>query len=618
MAEDLRARLERIRDTSPDEADRKRATAMLRDRFGVGAQPATPAGPRQADPDPAKPPTYGEKVAAALDPAAAYHDWMATADRFNRGVTLGLYPWLTDKLGLDSPERRAQTERAATQAPADMPYLDTAKNLATDTAAAAAGSVTVPVKGVHVGGVPGAIAQNTDDVVRAATPSLSRSGAGRVAQTTASGVASGAQMGAVQATSDGATPEQTLEAAGHSAVTGGVFGGVLQVLGNVAGAAGRAITESRGGQARKLVEKHGGEVGPTTPGRGIPELKGRQPTDRDVGEVSRESAAKVLQGMEDEYFSGTVAPHQAQKAAIAQSPAGQTAAVDARPVFDALETLSKSQKLLPGEASAVYGIAEQMKSRMGKDGKIPMSHTELNDIRQKLWRASNQQAAGQGGAQTVPQDLIEDVAGVTKQMVDEGPYGATNKAYHEGTKAYESQRGQLDLPARPRGRPSPEGPSEQEVAKVGNMLARDQQNSTTAGVRNSDRVEKFVEQNPQYERAVEMPRVLEAVGDLSFTTGGGAQRGGLINRLPPGIGLGASGALMFAGDPRYAAAPLSAELLARNLSPIAGRYLYNPALAVQRAPDAAPRLIPPLVLADPFDAVNESRKAKQKKAQKKD
>lgn len=145
-------------------------------------------------------------------------------------------------------------------------------------------------------------------------------------------------VGGVQAASEGATPKEAAETALESAGAGGLVGGGLGVGARALGALGRAVQNSRGGQARQFIEEHGGTVRP-----GGVDLEGDYVTtgtsDKDIGRQAGVSARKVLRELGREH-RGARAAIGAQKARITEGEA--QAALDAQsvpePILEGNET----------------------------------------------------------------------------------------------------------------------------------------------------------------------------------------------------------------------------------------------------------------------------------------
>lgn len=102
------------------------------------------AHPRQADPDPAKAPTFGQKVAAMISPPEVGKDAIAATEGFADSMSLGAVPWLMDKAGLDTPEERAERASAATQPAVDswtkgLPHAQTSGKISGFVGSAAVG-----------------------------------------------------------------------------------------------------------------------------------------------------------------------------------------------------------------------------------------------------------------------------------------------------------------------------------------------------------------------------------------------------------------------------------------------------------------------------------------------
>lgn len=542
--------------------------------------PWHPPGSRPPAPSRPEPPAQGflaklSAAAKAAEPAAAY--LQQTVDKY----TFGAYPKLTDALGLSSPEmRQGIRDRNPT--------------------AAALGDGT----GMGLGAVTGPASLAARAGTRAAEA------LGVAARPVAGNVVAGATGGALTEGAESAIAGRSAEETGKRAALGGAGGAAVGgLLGSLAAAA-KGIRTGKGAQARETIEqKGGGEVGLTTSGRGgmfDNELAGLEPNDRGIGEASRRSAERVIGRLDDIHDETVMSPHVRRKAAIASSPAGQSLR-DPTPIYDELLRLHSSQKLLPQERAQLEPLIKNLE-RTAEDGTTTvkqLTETELNDLRAALMRLSR--IGGQNPS--VPEQELADVAGAAKGLVDEGPYAKTNALFSDGTTKYEAARNRLDLPKRPPENPrisTKEGQGEQEVAKLANALARQKQNTVTSGVRNNDRYknefleEPFVQpRRAEFERDIDAPEVLRAKGELEFVPPGKAREfGGLIERMPPAAGLGASLALALSGqDAKVALSPLLIDFLAKNSAPLAGRVLYKPAGAVQDAltPEAQMRLRAPMI-----------------------
>jgi len=107
---------------------------------------------------------------------------------------------------------------------------------------------------------------------------------------------------ASQALSEGESPENVIDAGLSSAKAGLELMTPIAAAARLTGGVGRAVVRSRGGQARQFIERHGGEVGPTTPGRGGPfeNMETLGTRDADIGLQGEVSARKGLGMLNEE------------------------------------------------------------------------------------------------------------------------------------------------------------------------------------------------------------------------------------------------------------------------------------------------------------------------------
>jgi hypothetical protein len=407
---------------------------------------------------------------------------------------------------------------------------------------------------------------------------------------------------------------------------GGLAGGFLPSAAEAAGGVWNKIRDSAGGKARALIEKLGGKVSPLTPGKGGPfdnELAGLKPDDRGIGTAGRQSAERILGGMDDAYEREVMAPHVQNKATISSSPAGQEL-VDSRPIIAELEGLVSSNKILPAEKSVINQLLDEYapyNKQLGERTAKLMTQSEMNDFRAALARTTN--PAGQ--TQTVPQSAMGNVFGAAKEIVDEGPYAATNAAFSRGKSEYESARNMLGLPKKAPENPriaTEEGLSEQEVNRLGNRLARQEQNTVTSGVQDAEALPRFVEEYPQYARDVELPNALRAQGDLSFKMAPQGS-GGLMSRIKSasvGPGMFGAGVGGITGSPMTGAkAAAAAYALQQNAPAITGRLMYTPAREAALAAEGmanSPARIPFLEALQRAASDKSTSKAAREKAKK--
>lgn len=512
----------------------------------------------------------------------------ATASKFMNGLTLGGAGAVRRAvMGDDKANAQEQWENETL----DNPISRTAGNVAST----AGSGITLAPVGAGISGL-----------IERGLPGIGATAGRRILGNAMAGGATNAIAGTTEAAFDRAPPKEVVKRGLLGLVSGGVLGGGLSALGEAAGGVYNAVRNSAGGQARQRLEARGANVGPLDSGSGgvfNNELAGLQPNDRGIGQASRRAAAGTLSKLDDDYFANVANPHSANRAAIAASPAGE-AERDITPIYSELVKVYQSERLTPGERGQVRSILDRLDQHIGeRNGKtgLYMSENDLNDFRGMLQDVSK---TGSPANPTVAQGKMQKVAHTTKEAVDQGPYAETNAAFHEGREAYEGRRQLLDLPAKPSSsldpaREAPEGGREPEVAKLANMLARDEQNTVTAGVRNSDRIAQFIEQNPEYADILQLPRLLEDKSNLQFRLGS-PHHGGLINRIKH---EGAPAAVLYAltemGTHNHglaAGVAAGAHLLKTNAAPIAGRLLYGPtegaANALRGAAKASPVTLP--------------------------
>lgn len=416
----------------------------------------------------------------------------------------------------------------------------------------------------------------------------------------------GGLTGGLQADVAGAPLKEQAKEAGKSAIVGAL----MDMLPTSVFQGAQAVLKSPGAQARQRLEARGANVGLTDSGSGgvfDNELAGLPANDRGIGQASRRAAASVLTGMDQDFRENVLMPHVQNKAAIeatlgpgAQGPLGPGHQIrDVTPLYSELVKVYQSERLTPPEQAQVRGILDRLERHIGdQNGQtgIYMTETQLNDFRGMLQDVSK---VGSPSQPTVAQAKMQGPAHEAKTLVDQGPYADTNAKFHEGKSAYEDRRQLLDLPAEPANyldpaRRAPEGGSEPEVAKVANMMARDQQNTVTAGIRNADRLQQFSEQNPQYADTLALPKLLEDKANLEFRIGN-PKHGGLLNRLKhEGMPMATifTVADLLSHNPAVSAGLAGAShLINANAAPLAGRVLYTPALNISRM--GTPPALPP-------------------------
>lgn len=356
---------------------------------------------------------------------------------------------------------------------------------------------------------------------------------------------------------------------GGSATSGAGIGALLASLGPL----GRAIQQSRGGMARNFIEANNGDVGIDTPGRGKPfdEMVTKGTTDADIGQqaaVSSERGLDIHRG-EHDAVRGGIARGEGN---IEDSPAAQAR----RPVTDLVTNIQDAIDHLATAPTTRANLREQLALINSKQppGYNPQIHeptlteSDINAIRRSLDRE------GRTGISTdEAKHPLRSAADNARDMVDQGPFGPTNKAYSAEYDRYQRGRRQLGVNERPH---TPEE-KKTTVDRVTNLITRRGQNTVTAG-KQIDDLEAFARENPEAGAEFAKPGMLRAKGDLSFGVLP-RKHGGLIDRTSSAIGTGAAldaaASAMGHGIGGHAASigGLAAALTLRNLPAIEGRIL---------------------------------------------
>ena len=490
-------------------------------------------------------PSFGEKLGAAFDPTEMGKDLNAFASGAAERTAFGLPAYALQAVGLSSQERRdadmAESPKAAT-----------------------------------IGGLTGDL--ETMLGLARFSPAAGAAGAGatalrRIAGSAATNAAVGAASGAAQAASHGEPMlEPALVGAGTGTVLGGGFAGVAE------GA--KAVLRSPGARARQIIEKYGGTVGPTTPGKGgmfEDDLKGLQANDKGIGSAAQASGQRLLSKADEIHETQTKAPYRAERAAIEASPESSKG-VDVEDVKQALMKLHQSARLTPAERGQIGTLLKDFDEGgryYHKDLGFPtMTEAQLNDFNGMLGDMSR---AGQPGEHTVAQAKLSQVSSLVRSKVDQGPYADLNKNYSEGMEDRSALRRGLGL-----------GPkkSSNEIAegrRVANVLQRQGQQTVTEGGTTMD-LDDIRREYPQLERDIDAPKVLSAKADLGFRLGG-PSHGGFMNRVQqegvPAAMVGAGAGYLSHSPAVGAGVGAAAHLLRTNWDPITGRLLYGPAQALQ-------------------------------------
>lgn len=376
--------------------------------------------------------------------------------------------------------------------------------------------------------------------------------AGKVARTVAPelGVASAAARGAVnyeanaipaaiaQAPS-GHRMEAALDAAsdpaglalgaGVPAVVAGA-GRAVSGLGKEAQGFARAIEETKGAKARKLLEERGGaRVGLGSAGEGgvfDKELAGVGTGDRAQGIAASRGAKNVLDQIKADHKIETSKPYREMKEHIDNSMAGRMKrdvtdlVTTMQNAVDDLETPSHVRASLK-ETLAILDKHRELDPATGQmDGPVVLTERDLNGLRRELMRQAKIGTTDAPGAAEAP---LRAAAFAAKNMVDDGPYARLNELFAEGAKRTGDRRKLLGL----KEKPSKDAQVDVNKARLGLQRGEAESNSFTAGSM-ADRLEQLKIQNPAYARNIDLPALARARNDLTF--GLAPHHGGLMAR----------------------------------------------------------------------------------------
>lgn len=402
-------------------------------------------------------------------------------------------------------------------------------------------------------------------VTRSAPKAVSRVLSSRPVAGAVSGGLTAGSGTAAQTMAEGGRPSEALHSGGRAALIGAGLGAGV---GTVAGALEKGadiVRNSKGGQARRFVEQHGGTVRPG--GVDLPEGYVTQgTTDADIGAQAEASASNGLQ-MLNKQGKAVKRSIGRNYNVIAHTPEAQ----QLHDVTDIVARLREASQELDTAPQARAALEDTLKVIHGKQGQgfnpetdnYFLSETDVNKLRRQLGRfgkvgTSTDEALGP----------IQRAAGGVKGIVDEGPYADTNKRYAETSADTQESRRMLGINERPK---TPDE-SKAAVNTVRHLIERPGQNTITAGGQQGHLAE-FNAKHPDIADEFAKPEVLRKRADLSFHVA--PQHGGLIQRTAGAIG-GPAAVLIAAGlGHGLKGAGLAAAILAaQNAQPIAGRLLY--------------------------------------------
>ncbi len=395
--------------------------------------------------------------------------------------------------------------------------------------------------------------------------------------------------------------------------TSALIGAAIPAAGMAARKIGNAITESRGGQARQLFEKHGGNVGPLDRGSGIPEIDGMEPTRANLGRTGIIAAKNIRQGLADDFETRTGAPYRAARAAVEEAPPVPEAVNDFEPTrqtpresmrsvveddlggsrargtsdlrivdagrvpADKLRDISPlrgaiaDQLYAESTPTSVRPFLRQELDRLddlrSQDGRVMITERRLNDMRQRLQGMADYGINTGAGAGNLRDRSFKAIAAAAKGLVDEGPYAEPNAMYSEGMGRLKEDRAALGLKKSPSKSAAGVDVEDRRVGQVLRNLGND---SEAAGaMADPEAIAAFVERHPELARQVDLPSLLRAKEALSLH---GPSGGGALDNL-----------IQMTGRAGHGVTGKAIDALKHNASAINGRLLYQPGRAASAA-----------------------------------
>lgn len=384
-------------------------------------------------------------------------------------------------------------------------------------------------------------------------------------------VAASGLTGAALAGNEAALRGEGLEEGGRHMLEGGaggaLMGSAVAAPVSVASMAADALLGSRGAAARRFLESRGVPVSLTSSGRS------GHITDADIGAASQRADTSVKEGLEQYRHDVATKPYVAELGKV--SPAEANQLVDVTGIFANMAKAAQHPSTRPEVAAELQRQMDMMtKNYVPGSGPIMMTQDYLNGLRRSLGEAAK------FDSMEPKLSPIKRAFADAKALVDQGPYAEANRRFTEGTNDAQESLDMLDL-RRTKNRNNP---------IAGNLRVTSQrrgQNTVTAGA-DQERldVDAFRAKHPGLALELDEPQILRHAADLNFKVLP-SMHGGLIERS----GSAAMGAAALEGlyhlaahghvSPTQLAASALLGLGARNMTPIAGRALYNPAMGTQ-------------------------------------
>lgn len=272
-----------------------------------------------------------------------------------------------------------------------------------------------------------------------------------------------------------------------------------------------AVLNSKGGQARALWEKHGGNVGPMDSGSGVEEIAGMEPSRANVGRASAIGARNIRRGLSEDVEQNVSAPYRTAREGVDYTPAG-------REMTDVTSLIQTVGELPEAIRPAIRRELKDLGAVMGEDGRVTMSHADLNTARQRLQELADYGLNTGPGTGNIKDKSFKALANAAKVLVDEGPYAPANEIYERGMNMHAVDRADLGLKKRPARLESGKATEDAKVAQI----LRNRNNDSEAAGAMAERADLpgFVSRHPELERQVDLPDLVRAKGALEFGLGG--------------------------------------------------------------------------------------------------
>jgi len=294
---------------------------------------------------------------------------------------------------------------------------------------------------------------------------------------------------------------------GRDILTSALVGGAIPAVAKGA----NAVLNSKGGQARALWEKHGGNVGQFDSGSGVEEIAGMEPSRANVGRASAIGARNIRRGLETDFEKNVETPYKAAREPVDYGPAGK----EMTDVTSLIQTVGELPEAI---RPAIKRELQDLGAVMGEDGRVTMSQADLNTAKQRLQSLARYGLNTGGGTGNIKDKSFKALANSAKVLVDEGPYAQANDIYERGMNMQAVDRADLGLKKAPARLESGRATEDAKVAQI----LRNRNNDAEAAGAMAERADLpgFVARHPELERQVDLPDLVRAKGALEFGLGG--------------------------------------------------------------------------------------------------